>query len=65
MILKTLLSGHSNKTIAECWQHSPSTISAVLHEVIDIFLRQDMVDFLMILPDPEEIPTKISSNPIL
>ncbi len=63
MILKTLLSGHSNKTIAECWQHSPSTISAVLHEVIDFFLWEDIVDCLMIPPDPEEIPTEISSNP--
>jgi hypothetical protein len=63
MILMTLLFGQSNKTIAERWQHSPSTISAVLHEVIDIFLRKDIVDFLMIPPDPEEIPTEISSNP--
>ncbi len=65
MILMTLLSGHSNRTIAEHWQHSPSTISAVFHEVIDIFLRKDMVDFLMTPLDPEEIPTEISSNPKL
>jgi hypothetical protein len=36
-----------------------STISAVLHEVIDSFLKKDMVDFLMIPPNPEEIPMEI------
>jgi hypothetical protein len=34
LILMTLLSWHSNRTIAGCWQHSPSTISAALYEVI-------------------------------
>jgi hypothetical protein len=58
-----LLSGHSNRTISEHWLHSSSLNSAVLREVIDIFLRKDMVDFQMIPPDPEKIPTEISSNP--
>jgi hypothetical protein len=34
--------------MAERWQHSLSAIFAVLHEAIDVLLKQEMVDFLMI-----------------
>jgi hypothetical protein len=63
IIFMTLLSGNINRTIVEWCQHRPSTILAIFHEVIDIFLKKDMVDCLMIPPDSEEIPTKIRSNP--
>lgn len=65
IILTWLLSGHSNTSIAERWQHSPSTISAALHEVIDVILKKDMIDFLMIMIPPyqEVIDPEISGNP--
>jgi hypothetical protein len=53
IILMCLLTGHSNRSISERWQHSPSTISAALYEVIEVILKKGMVDFLMIPPDPE------------
>jgi hypothetical protein len=52
MILISLFGGNSDRTIAERWYHSPSTISASLHEVIDLFLKKELIDFLMIPPDP-------------
>jgi hypothetical protein len=36
LILMASLSGNLNRITAEHWQHSLSTISAVIHEVIDI-----------------------------
>jgi hypothetical protein len=63
MIFMNLLIGHSNRSIAERWQHSPSTISAVLHQVIDTLLKKEIADFLMVKCDPETVPLEISSNP--
>ncbi len=43
VVMMTLLCGHFNRTIAERWQHSPSTVSASLHDVIDVFKKKDVV----------------------
>ena len=59
MILISLFGGNSDRTIAERWYHSPSTISASLHEVIDLFLKKELIDFLMIPPDPVATSTEM------
>lgn len=42
MIFLEALVGHSNRTIADLWQHSGSTISETIHEVSDWMKRPTM-----------------------
>jgi hypothetical protein len=60
MIYLTLLKGNSNREIHSMWQHSGSTISAILGEVMHCFERVKSVIFI---PPPEDTPDEILNNP--
>lgn len=60
MIFLTLLKGGKNREIHSMWQHSGSTISAILEEVLNCFERVQTVIFV---PPPTETPENILNNP--
>jgi hypothetical protein len=60
MIYLTLLKGFSNREIHIMWQHSGSTISAILSEVMLCF---ESVKSFIFIPPPQETPETILSDP--
>jgi hypothetical protein len=60
MIFLTLLKGGKNREIHSMWQHSGSTISAILEEVLLCFER---VQTFIFVPPPTETPDYILNNP--
>lgn len=56
MIFLTLLKGNSNREISSLWQHSGSTISHILDEVLTSFER---VQDVMFIPPPLDTPDAI------
>ena len=57
-----VLIGHSNRQIAERWQHSGSTISLIIHEVSDAFRYCSALIFVLhLVGDP--VPSKIAMDP--
>lgn len=59
MILIDALCGWSNRTIAERWQHSGSTISICIQDVIRALLKCKRYFFA----EPEDLPDSIRNNP--
>ena len=62
MIFMSLLCGCSNRMLAERWQHSPSTISAVIHEVLGIVTSDAVTKFLMVRYNTREVQPQILQN---
>jgi hypothetical protein len=48
--------------LAERWQHSPSTISAVIHEVLGIVTSDAVTKFLMVRYNTREVQPQILQN---
>lgn len=62
MILINACCGHSNRLMNERWQHSGSTISEVIHEVVFSILKCKHLIFTN--PHPNDaVATKIAGNP--
>ena len=61
MIFIHALVGHSNRESAERWQHSGSSISTVIHEVVEAMY--ECTDIFFIRPSPlDPVPAEIINN---
>jgi hypothetical protein len=62
MSCMSLLCGCSNRMLAERWQHSPLTISAVIHEVLGIVTSNAVTKFFMVKYNTREVQPQILQN---
>jgi len=61
MFLFTIARASSNRDVQERFQHSGETVSRHFHAVLEAIDR--LIPYYIKLPDPQTIPTAITSNP--
>jgi hypothetical protein len=61
MLFLFVLTRNSNRSAAERWQHSGSTVSIIVHDVIDSIMR--VRNCFCCIPDPDIVQSKILNDP--